>query len=446
MPKRQYISPTPGEFPLIASTPWNAKASSTPTEEDFLNVKEAGFNAGALYADLPQMANIRLAAKNKNLKLIISNSALRGTVAQMRSFVRGATGSEHEAANCLNGAEDSIFISAWSFKDHPKVSEFDSLYTPYDNLYNWDTGRNIQINLIGEPNKDIISPYTTYQEYLERFCNRFGPMALSYNHYPFYVSEQGVANTSYSQFYTDLMIFSEKYKKTGIPFWNYVQCAHVKRASDNTTRYPEMSESKLRFQIFNSLAFCVQGLVFWTYGPRPSDTNDIFVSALINDKGSLTTAGEAVKKINKEVQCLADIFLEAVPVDYYATGQRYVDPNSSTGGMMPILNREAAYPYYVETVGGKGTVVTTFKSKDKRDPFKMRHYLMITSQDTEKLQTATVRIKSGMNYGISVKGYQILPDFDNEKGRFIKLEIRTDIDIKHRLPAGGYLLFEYEIS
>lgn len=394
------------------------------------------------------MEDIRFAAKSSNLKLIISNVNLLKAryeahhTDELKRFVQEATGSKYtfpSDENKLNGASDSDVITGWSLKDHPDVTEFSSIKPPYDELYSWDTARIILINLKGE-----YSDSKACQKYIEDFCGQFSPMVLSYNHYPFYVSPDGMANTSFKQFYEDLIIFSAQYRKTGIPFWNYVQCTHVKRTADHTTMYPEVNESKLRFQVFNSLAFCVQGLVFWTYGTRPSDANDIFVSSLINDEGNLTPAGEAVKRINREVQCLSDIFLEAMPVNYYTTGEKYDDPLSDTGAKIPGLHRVTLNPYYVETVGGLGTFVTTFKNKDKRDPFRMRHYLMVVSQDTENPQTATVHFKSGIPFGIGIRAYHILPDLDNENGRFLRCEIRTDCNHEYLLPAGGYLLFEYE--
>lgn len=446
MAYRQYISPTPGEFPLIASTPWNERANAAPTIEDFQKVKETGFNSGLLSVSLSKIADIRFAAKVADLKLILGIGQIGMTKEDMIAFVRTATGSK-DASNpkWLNDASDSDIITAWSFWGYPIASEFEELTkseSAYDVLYNWDTARNIHINLIGEPNTAIIAPQKNYQEYVDEYIRKFGPMVLSYNHYPFHVTPEGVANDSFSQFYEDLIIFSRKYKETGIPFWNYVQCACVKRASNGSILYSKATEWTLRFQIFNSLAFCVQGLVFWTYGRRPSDANDNFVSALLDDFGNLTEAGEAVKRINKEVRCLTDIFLGAVPQGYYTTGQSDTESGISSMGTPSLPDND--FPFRVQAAGGAGAVVTTFSNKDKRFPFKQRQYMMIVSRDMEIAQTATVEFKSSLCAGISIKAYSIIPDLQNEDGRFIKREVPADKDMDLILPRSGYLLFEYE--
>lgn len=453
MARRQYISPTPGQFPLIASTPWNARATAIPTIEDFLMVKEAGFNAGLLSAAGSQMADIRFAAKAADLKLIIGIGSMSVATDDMRLFVRTATGSSNSSK--LNEADDSDIITVWAFIGSPKMSQFKELGNgkgAYKVLYGWDTGRNIFVNLCGWPDPNYVLENTSqvitpdsYQKYVDKFCADFSPMVLGYNYYPFYVSSTGVPNTDYSQFYEDLIIFSRKYKETGIPFWNYVQCAYVKRASDGSILYSKADEWTLRFQIFNSLAFCVQGLIFWTYGRRPSDANDIFVSALLDDSGNLTEAGEAVKRINKEIRCLTDIFLGAVPLDYYAATQPLSNDPDNPVDNLPSLPDNGECPYYVWTEGGKGALVTTFNSKDKQVPSKLRHYLMVVSKDIEKSQSATVKFKSELDYGVGLKAYSILPNLDSENGGFIKSEIQTDTRLEFSLPRSGYLLFEYEM-
>lgn len=456
MSRRQYISPTPGEFPLIASTPWNVRATATPTVEDFRRVKDAGFNAGFLSASLSQMKDIRFAAKTVDFKLIISIGSLGVATDDMKSFVKTATGSADDSNSTkLNGADDSDIITAWAFTGSPKLSEFKNLSNgeaAYKQLYGWDTGRNIFVTLCGWPDPDYVLENTSqvitpdsYRKYVDRFCVDFSPMVLGYNYYPFYVSSIGVSNTDYSQFYEDLIIFSRKYKETGIPFWNYVQCAYVKRASNGSILYSEATEWTLRFQIFNSLAFCVQGLIFWTYGRRPSDANDIFVSALLNDSGNLTKAGEAVKRINKEIRCLTDIFLGAVPLDYYAATQPLSNDPDNPIDNLPSLPDNGECPYYVWTEGGKGALVTTFNSKDKQVPSKLRHYLMVVSMDIEKSQSTIVKFKSELDYGVRLKAYSILPNLDSENGGFIKSEIQTDTRLEFSLPRSGYLLFEYEM-
>lgn len=70
---------------------------------------------------------------------------------------------------------------------------------------------------------------------------------------------------------------------------------------------------------------------------------------------------------------------------------------------------------------------------------------MVVSKDIEKSQSATVKFKSELDYGVGLKAYSILPNLDSENGGFIKSEIQTDTRLEFSLPRSGYLLFEYEM-
>lgn len=306
---KEYYSPTPGEFPIIAQDiiPRNFLAalqdvnSTTNEEKDILSLcnyyqsqlmdickllKEAGFNC--------VISSLGHYLTNPVCKLL-SNENIN-YIANIQGYVGGTP---WDVSNGINKFGNNENLVGYEIKDEPEFNDWGdfqfALENPnegYQNLpYNKVTfadgvvralapDKLSYFNLAVPEMKERPDSYhpiywkftgscTSYRQYLDVLEMLFKPTLWSYDVYPFTEdSDTGLIKCLYDHFYESLDIFVNQSKKTGYPFWAYCLCEAYDRYSNGVLQHgrPVPTVAMIRFSVFSAVAAGAQGIVYWQVG------------------------------------------------------------------------------------------------------------------------------------------------------------------------------------
>lgn len=201
--------------------------------------------------------------------------------------------SEEEISNCtkfINDWKNNETIGGWLFKDEPKLSQIsvnsklyqlysliksiDDRHLIYINLYGGASGVDIEVDIEkDEGDSQYQIERKKYNLYVDTFQNVFRPSYFCYDLYPFILNQKGELEPNFKTFYSDLDIFSDLSKKTGRPFWVFIQSmAFCNGYMKNF--HPIATLPLLRFAVFSALGYGAQGIVYWTYHQRENTTEE----------------------------------------------------------------------------------------------------------------------------------------------------------------------------
>ena len=355
-----YISPTPGEFPIIA---WGLYYDTSHTI--FKDLMDCGFNAaivdgGSHCQALIQALNPVAGQDTVKVKLIpwFNWFVVNKEPEQMPGYMDGILNDYRKYAKPGNKTP----ITGWMLTDEPKYYQFD-YYKPYFHaMAQHDTTRMTWTNLIGDTkakqflyydptgsiDSDTVHPvagprkasigqwtYVTLKKYIDDFCSKFRPGVLSYDYYPFTVKQDTtcvphkLVDSTIEQgrlgvFYTALQLYSYTSKRIDRPFWAFCQCRATCTDSEYKLQpgHPAPTEDYLRYEAFNALAFGAQGIQYWNYKEafdRPVNDDGSYYAPVTKD-GKKTPAWYFVQNVNREIRQLTHVFLGARLESYYFVG------------------------------------------------------------------------------------------------------------------------------
>jgi hypothetical protein len=146
----------------------------------------------------------------------------------------------------------------------------------------------------------------TYAEHLERYITETGADLISMDHYP-QISPSGDTRHEYCQ---NLELMRTAALAHDIPWWNYFNAIRFGGRTDPT-------ESKMRWQIWTSLAYGAKGVWYFTYwtgtydgGLAKNPGSFAMTSALIDLQGRRTRRWEQAKRINAAVKNLGPTLMK----------------------------------------------------------------------------------------------------------------------------------------
>lgn len=390
-----YINPTPGKIPLIASSP--VTDVFNPTYDEFVGVRECGFN-GAI-TRLPQ-ANINKCldfADKCDLKLILYNSVVA------------------EARETINRYGDKEGLGAWIFIDEPKYANLPTLGREYKRIRGLDKSKMTIINLACTAGRAFVGSSPNYRSYLDTIQKVFTPPVWSYDFYPFFYKD-GKPDIRYDTFYSSLEDFKSISKATNRPFWTYLQTMEYAAGG---YLHPAITEPRLRYTAFTSLAYGAQGLLFWTYCQRKSTDAETYGPALVNLDGKRTPGWYAAKRINSEIALYNDIFLDTKVLDLRHAGkERYSRTRRLVGGFGPMTSI---------TTGDDGVIASHLRTKGV-------DYLVIVNRSSEKSQ----KIRIVFSPNMQVEELKV-----NKKATALTVTTPKST-MSRKLDSGGYMVFRYK--
>ena len=402
---RNYVSPTPNDIPIIASTVFNSTIG--PRQGDLNAVKDCGFNVCMDYASPEIFTQLLECMDGTGLRLLMqgesfmyhNNSVSRNWKQTLPEFV--------------DRFKDNPIVAGWNFCDEPKWNLLDEVRQRYDLLDNVDPGHLIYINLVGQMAKDFTGPCKTLPQYLDSIQVKLPMSVWSFDFYPIIIRNKKL-NVEYDRFYGALDAFSQKSKETGKPMWSYLESMEYSTKSNSR---PAATLPYLSFAAFSSLAYGAQGLLYWTYWQRPSNDVETYKGALVNLEGEKLPAWYAAKKVNHQIKALTPVFLGAEMIECRHTGE---------------IGMEGTYPYIrdfgpLEELSNdvKGVLVSHLQNDG-------RNYLVIVNHDVENKQKVRMKFRNQLPVKRLIA---------SDDGVLSTQSVNANYNVT--LTQGGYAVFEY---
>lgn len=342
-----YISPTPGEFPIICWGGFNINEEYRLIHEDD--------ESKTSYADFvkKEIRDMTEAGFNAVMETIYANiyKPKQDWIAESGLKVIG----QPDGADCAN--QNSLASRINDFLKDCDVSQVTAFMLgsepPYEELDNWEQSytRAIEIwkpikNLMTYINLSVldeepnIAADETYERYMNKLRTMFRLPVWCYDQYPLeYIGGEMSVQTN---FYKYLELFSKMSNQTGRPFWAFVQCLQLLR--DPKTAYP--TYDRMHYAAFSALAYGAQGINYWSFQTGNYTDIKVFGPAPIDRDYNRTFIWTAVKRLNEKIRNYASVFLGASLVLARHTGDhiwegdvKYYDPHTDDfGPLMGIVS------------------------------------------------------------------------------------------------------------
>lgn len=372
-----------------------------PTIDDFKGVKYCGFNAALFHGEEDQIRIASDFAKKMGLDFYAGG----------RFLINPHKNEEFKRLKDKKG------ITGWFLVDEPWYSRLNAYKSYYDKLKILTPDKKIYINLIGKINPKYTGSNKTISEYLDTIQTMFNPDIWSYDLYP--ISLEGTqVKVDYTNFYSDLELFSKWSQISKKPFWAFCQSMAFK---NERVERPAATVPYLRFEAFSALAYGAQGIVYWTYAHKTSNTEN-FLSALIDREGQKTSAWFAAKQVNSEIKAFNKVFIHSKVLDCKHTVMDSLnDSIILKGSMGPI---ESVYS------GGIGFLISHIKSNGI-------YYIVIVNHDVVSNQSI------GLTFGIKNMKH-LSPVMINSK--LIISEETLGETYNGIISPGGYMIIKYSKS
>lgn len=433
-----YINPTPGELPIFASTVWEDAKTAIP-EKVLNDMKECGFNVASCTQSFSVLSATLENAKAVGVKLLLGHSWLN----------EGKKDEEciKDPLSCvekfIEKYKSNSAVGGWSLDDEPSFSKIEdttrpnSLFQRYHKIWALDKTHLIYINLPGAPSEKFM-PENSYDEYLQKFQENFGPQLWSYDLYPisqnnFLLTKSqsgtnGAVSVNRSRFYEDFEIFSAKARETGVPFWAY--CQSVENAANANYYAPMALEQYLRYEAFSALAYGAQGLVYWTYRERNYGSIDennkidysdaLYLSAPRNRENRITPYWHFARQVNSEIRRFQEVFLGSKLQAAYHTEKTF----SLKSKFMP----SPFGPIQKIVSSGDGVLVSHLRTNGK-------DFLVIVNHDPLSHQEIVFTFLEDAEL------WELTPYYSNggEPGKITE----SHDEVSRNLIPGGYIIFQW---
>lgn len=173
----------------------------------------------------------------------------------------------------------------------------------------------------------------TYAEHIEEYCKN---VPLDYICYDYYV----YSTRNVMGFYENLRIVADAARRYGRSLWFVPQV--------NSSREDEwISENRLRFQAFSSMAFGAETIIWACY------TAGWWKNQVVDENGNKTEQYEKLKKINKEISTIAEEYMK-----YRCTATHFVGfEANATLNQAPIAELNNGYFIGLKSDANKPFVV-----------------------------------------------------------------------------------------
>ncbi len=198
----------------------------------------------------------------------------------------------------------------WGYfiKDEPSSKVFDDLADLLDALADRDPDHPGFINLFPNYATPVQLGIRGYEEYVERYMQVVQPEILSYDHYHF------LKNGDRPGFFENLRLIREKAEKYAVPFWAILLCV-------THGPYRDLTEAELRWEVFHSLAYGAQGILYFTYWTPPSDKKWHWRNGIISWDGQQTAHYAHVQRINAVIETLGPTLMSLLSTGIYHSGR-----------------------------------------------------------------------------------------------------------------------------
>ncbi len=272
------LAETNERIPIIA---WCGLPSNETTVERYRELAECGFTHN--YSGFPNadaMAKALDVARAAGVKQFVSIPELASAPEEIAKRFKS-----HPA------------LGGYYLRDEPSAGDFPSLAAWMKRIQAVDSAHPCYINLFPNYANAAQLGTPTYQEHVAKYVAQVPAPFISFDHYPV------VGDRLRGEWYANLEIVSSAAREAKKPFWAFaLAVAHGP--------YPVATLAHLRLQGFSDLAYGAQAIQYFTYWTvKSTDWN--FHEAPIGLDGKRTAVFDRVKQVNREIQAVAPIFLNA---------------------------------------------------------------------------------------------------------------------------------------
>lgn len=432
-----YLSPSPGELPLIGYGP--TYQDVIPSVSDFEQLKECGFNVALYPGPHSQdtwariMKDTMQNAEKAGMKVMIFDQVLMSMSDTDRKITE----------EMVKAYRDNKYLAGWEVMDEPKIewiitsgasTQYQSvLKTACDRINALDPNHMAYANLVAATGEKWTGELN-YSEYLNYIQENIKPPVWSFDFYSI-IGHFPPKSTTVNiyvrpEWYEYLSYFKKIAEKSNRPFWSYCLCAEHYPVDSPEWFYPVVDTSYLRFYAFSALAYGAQGLVFWSYCEPPGGDYR-FMETPVNKSGKKTSVWYNVKSVLDEIKSIQEIFINNRVISV-----KHVD-NSTQGQVTPALK---------VTTTNAGVIVSFLGSEPKPEPPALPvptgyDWVFIVNKNPFAKQLISITFMSEMTEivnGKPINGYNnnMLTNKDLQK------DMNVGVTKEYVLEAGGYILFK----
>jgi len=199
-------------------------------------------------------------------------------------------------------------LYGYFLQDEPNYEQFQALgeisrefekqdpaHLPYTNLF----PTYASVEQLGTP---------TYADHLDKYLSIVQPRVLSYDHYC--LMKDGSDRKDY---FENLELIREYGLRYHTPQWNIIlSLPHL--------AYRDPTAGEMRWQVYTSLAYGMQGLMYFTYWTHPDWEKDGQV-AIVDSHGKPARLYPIVQQLNAEIRTLGKTLLGLTSTAVYHTGE-----------------------------------------------------------------------------------------------------------------------------
>ena len=232
----------------------------------------------------------------------------------MRTFGRYAQGIDWRAIPAERAAEfgQHPALAGWGLLDEPRAEHFPELAAWNRTLGERTPGKLRFTNLLPLGCPPEQTGAKTYEDYVETFLSTVKPDVLCFDHYV--LVKEGVLQegTLVPNYFENLEIIRAAALRHGVPAWNGI-------LAWSHSVYASPTPAQMRWQVWTSLAYGMQGIMYFTYWPDPEQKPRM--PAIVDSGGQPSAIYPEVKKLNHEMQTLGKTLLTLTSTGVYHAGE-----------------------------------------------------------------------------------------------------------------------------
>lgn len=273
-------------------------------------MKDAGFNLVSVAYDSETNRDVLRACETLGLRVTLTDNRLD-------TLLAGAPGWEQLAAQMVDDYRDCPALFNYHVKDEPNNRDFPALARVSASLARLDPCHAPYINLFPNYATPAQLGAPDYDTHVTDFIRKVSPTLISYDHYHFcrrrvqkeshefaderarLIYENAFLSVNRAGFFDNLEVIRRRSLEAGLPYMIIVLV--VEHGS-----YRNVTEGELRFEVFQSLAYGVSGISYFTYWTPIADGDDVWhwQHGMISKDGQPDQHYYDVAKINRELAAL----------------------------------------------------------------------------------------------------------------------------------------------
>lgn len=441
-----YISPTPGEMPIVAVKP--NIGSDVPSIELCEDLKQCGFNTAIMSITLSKITEGIINAKDK-VGVILMHSHLLGNNGANKEYIEPF----------VKGYKNLKNLVGWFIFEKPTLDKFSNISDCLNDNYVLAEKEDIEEAVKGKVQAREIAMYVdrivsaddtqklryislppypyygsenvTYSRmYIKAFYNLLHPniWPISSNAKPFYYkdSDKEYWKPDYKRYFSGLAIAKLLANVTLRPWWCIVP------ALRSETGIPsELYGSLLRFNVWTSLAYGAKGVVYSAYRGLGENTENM--DSITNSFGEHTKLWPVIQALNSEISAWSTLLLNSQVVECRHIG------NSDFGYGKLLENRECFGPFeqisIPENKLDTGILLSHLHCAGA-------DYVMIVNQNIENDVMVALIISS--YYKVAEQKMVIGVQPFLKSSNIINVGTHESVPRYVTIEAGGYLLYKWE--